>query len=93
MSFAVEIKRMADGLIAIHQEPGDWETDLNEFQWCDNNYSCDCNRELFFERACGNKPGLGDVECGDTAFRIRVLNAEGRELYKDPEFDGVPAHA
>ena len=88
MPFTVHLKRKADGEIGEHQEPGDWATDANEFQWCDNNYSCDCNRFLFFERARGGQPSLGDAECGDEAYRIRVTSAEGRELYKDPEFDG-----
>jgi len=37
--------------------------------WRDGNYSCDCNRKLFFERAKG-----GDLEpeqpCGDAAYTV-----------------------
>lgn len=54
------------------------------------NYSCDCNRYLFFERARGR--GLGDAdpvhdehECGETKFVVEMILERGtdRVIYKD----------
>jgi hypothetical protein len=52
------------------------------FQWQENNYSCDCNRELFFYRARGKEPE--NEACGETRFAIKAtkpdigLTDEGR---------------
>jgi hypothetical protein len=40
----------------------DWETDP-VFIWSDGNFSCNCNRDLFFWRAKGIEPE-DDEECG-----------------------------
>lgn len=39
------------------------------FIWEEGNYSCDCNRRLFFERAKGNDPGLNQP-CGETRYSV-----------------------
>lgn len=47
----------------------------NEFIWAEGNYSCDCNRRLFFERSKGNEPD--DVECGESRYVIVGTNITG----------------
>ena len=42
------------------------------FNWQDNNYSCDCNRRLFFKRAKGEK--TNEVECSDGKFSVNLKN-------------------
>ena len=43
----------------------------------EGNYSCDCNRELFFERARGNDPDLDDVRCSDGRFTVTKIVDRG----------------
>ena len=51
------------------------------FIWAEGNYTCDCNRALFFARANGEDDP--DQECGDAAFSLRVLGEDGKVLYED----------
>ena len=44
--------------------------DDSNFIWEDGNYACDCNRELFFERACGKEPD--DVNCGSKKYLVNI---------------------
>lgn len=36
-----------------------------EFLWEEGNYGCDCNRHLFWERAHGREPSMGEMPCSD----------------------------
>jgi hypothetical protein len=48
------------------------------------NYGCDCNRYLFFERAAGGKPPLGEFECSDGQYDVvRVELPDGTD-HPDP---------
>lgn len=48
------------------------------FNWAENNYSCDCNREIFFESA-GGKECV--PECGDGRFAVNLQNPVTGEFY------------
>jgi hypothetical protein len=48
------------------------EYEYSEFMWTEGNYSCDCNRHLFFERAIGNEPEE-DMPCGNTLYKAIYL--------------------
>lgn len=45
------------------------------FIWTDGNYSCDCNRALFFARAKG-EPDPEEIPCGESKFRVRLEQGE-----------------
>lgn len=65
----VAIRNNSTGEVRLYRDSYPW----NEFQWMENNYSCDCNRHLFFERAGGKDDGSEfdtQPECGETAFSI-----------------------
>lgn len=67
----------------------DWNDNgsFDEFVWSYGNYGCDCNRFLKFERAAGNDPNLGDPECGEVRFSVRIERADnGEEVYSDGEW-------
>ncbi len=83
MSFLVRIKKVETGEIAFHagRYCDDWGR--REYIWTEGNYSCDCNREVFFKRAMGVEPV--DVECGWGAFRIRVEAPDCSILYDEWE--------
>ena len=72
-----QIRRNSDGLTR------NWETDFSgEYLWSEGNYSCDCNRALFFGYAEG---GEGDeCPCGDGGYSVRIIaKHDGQELYRD----------
>lgn len=54
----------------------------NTFNWSENNYSCDCNRLLFFERA-NNEEETGDdlIECTDGKFSVNLKNCKDGKVY------------
>lgn len=52
------------------------------FNWEENNFSCDCNRLLFFKRAKGEvADGDWDVECTDGKFSVNLMNKKDRKVY------------
>lgn len=62
------------------------ETDLEAgiaYQWSDGNYSCDCNRGLFFARARGLPDP--DVACGEEIYLVEKIVEHGtdRLIYVD----------
>ncbi len=67
----------------------DFDAEQSEdFLWSEGNFSCDCNRNIFFEREClGLKDDEGradDQACGYDAFTVRIVAADdGRVLYED----------
>lgn len=84
MSLTVEIRRNADGAIRTHADSGPWD-DANEYGWTEGNFSCDCNRALFFARAVGDPDP--NIPCGDDGYSIRVSGADGRVLYQDSDWE------
>jgi hypothetical protein len=77
MEFIVTIVECATGKQATYREDYD-SADGVEYLWADGNYSCDCNRGLFLSRALGDEDF--DVECGDGAFSVKVVNAETMQV-------------
>jgi hypothetical protein len=59
-------------------EPQDGETP-NAFMYEEGNYSCDCNRHLFFHRAVGVEPD--DHDCGDGAYSVNLVNPKNGQVY------------
>ena len=53
------------------------------FNWQENNYSCDCNRRLFFKRAKGEETNEDDwnVECSDGKFSVNLKNKKDGVVY------------
>jgi hypothetical protein len=83
--------RLADGLTREWADdwgfPGyvreeGWEFDP-VFIWSDGNFSCDCNRALFFARAV-DEPDP-DLECGQSQYRVNwIRNDEtGNIIYEE----------
>lgn len=56
---------------------------FSSFIWEDGNFSCDCNRELFFARAKGLPEP--DVYCSGGRFRVEkiVRDADGVVIYEE----------
>lgn len=60
----------------------DGETRPSVFNWEENNYACDCNRELFFGYAAGLKyEDMPDRECTHGQFSVNIENPVTSEIY------------
>ncbi len=47
-----------------------------EYMWEEGNYSCDCNRKLFFD------PGVvHDVDCSDGKFSVNLINPKTKSVF------------
>ena len=83
-----EIRDNATGVVREYQNDDiltDGDAEPSSYIWEDGNYSCDCNRRLFFARAAGEDEDL-DSECSDGLYSVRVRNKKsGRVFYS--EFD------
>lgn len=81
MLIYVTITRVEDRVSRTYQEEYDWSPG-SEFNWSEGNYSCDCNRALFFRRA-GNEEVGANLICGEGKYYVEIRSAEGELLYKD----------
>lgn len=79
----IEIRRNSDDVTRSYVDEYPWQ---GVFIWQDGNYSCDCNRYLFFERADGKTPEWDDGECGDGGYSVRITAPDGKLLYSDGEW-------
>jgi hypothetical protein len=81
MNVLARIKQVSTGEVRTY------ETDFLEgstdyeivFQWEENNYSCDCNRAMFFNNYA--EPDR-KYPCGETEYKVRVFS-NGRLLYEE----------
>lgn len=63
-----------------------------EFMWSEGNYSCDCNRSLFFQEAGGvedpyrtgpEHPDYSDCNTGPNRFLVKVMDDTGNIIHED----------
>jgi hypothetical protein len=69
MAYRIALRKNATGEVRFHEEPNDWREGCS-YQCLCGNYSCYCNRHLFFERAGGNDPELFRHEWGEDAYTV-----------------------
>lgn len=101
--YSVSLTRCRDGRtveftedFTVHDDTvDDWSDWMSTviFLWEDGNYSCNCNRYLFFERALGKSEDEIDAEdpAGDTGdcgsyenYRVNFIKDEaGKIVYKE----------
>ena len=63
---------------------GEW----SDYMWCTGNYSCDCNRELFFEEADTNNNSEIDIEgikCSEGRYTILEIkrDSDSEIIYRE----------
>ena len=84
MMLVITIRRASDGVERTYSDDSPWDAG-SEFMWSDGgNYGCDCNRALFFCRAAGEDDI--DIDCGDSAYRVRICDENGNELFRDEDW-------
>jgi len=55
------------------------------FNWKENNFSCDCNRRIFFNSANGEDT-KSDIDCSNGQFSVNLKNKKDGVVYYR-EFD------
>lgn len=87
MKYLFHIRNNATGEVRVYDEQYEWVNHWNNgeesmlFQWFEHNYSCDCNRELFWHRAHGNAEWDEDNACGDERFDVvRIVRENGTDV-------------
>lgn len=68
------LRRTADGLVKEILDDS-WGEDGDEaglFGWTKGNFSCDCNRSIFF----GDGEDEDSDKCGDTRYRLVSISVE-----------------
>lgn len=85
LPIAVHLRHVPTGETRVYRtEEPEWEDGWSDFIWDEGNYSCDCNRWLFWERAAGRSPAT-DVPCSDGVYRVdRIVREDtGEVLYEE----------
>jgi hypothetical protein len=84
MTYIVHIKNNENGEIRTYQD----DLEFSEFIWSEGNYSCDCNRHIFFtnrdemEHPCGeDKYTVVDVTTLDGLKTEEMMKFLGIKLY------------
>lgn len=80
-----EIKNNSTGEIVEYEteEILDFDSEYpSVFNWEENNYSCDCNRLLFFKRAKNEETEEDfDKECSNGKFSVNLKNKKDGKIY------------
>lgn len=80
----IEIQDTRTGEVRVHREDSEWDLGGYEYQWGCGNYSCDCNRSIFFDRA-GDNSMEGEIVSGETRYAVLgVTPAGGPRIAGDP---------
>lgn len=87
----IALRQNSTGEVRIVTEDEDpkypWIGGGPEFCWTEGNYSCDCNRALFFARA-GDEPDPDDRACGEVAYT--ALWVEHSDGTREPMEEDLP---
>lgn len=91
MPHTIAIRNNTTGEIRLYQDDEDWfEYDPQDGQfwwWTDGNGGCDCNREIYFERAAAERAGndCDDAPCGEGAYTVLYAEfPDGTRIEIDP---------
>lgn len=87
MKINVTIRDRNTDVVRVFADDYDW-TDGDHtivYMYRDGNYSCDCNRSIFFARAVGENGLEQAVECGEGRFVVETITdqSKGRVIYED----------
>jgi hypothetical protein len=67
--------------------PDKWFS-FSEFDWAENNRSCNCTRAEYFAKIKGEPDP--DLKCGEGRFIVEVCDPEGRIIYSEGDaIEGV----
>jgi len=79
----IYIRRNSDGVERVYKW-ADHQMGFYDYSWRDGNWSCDCNRYLFFCRAVGEDEEE-EHPCGEHRYAAKVVSLDGEILFSDYE--------
>ncbi len=86
MKAKVSILNTKTGETRVYEEP-DW----CEYAWSEGNYSCDCNRNIYFDRVGGEeRKDLSSYTChtANNVFRVtRIVLEDGTKVPNPDSFN------
>lgn len=83
VKIVAHIRNNKTGEIRVYKTEGIWDDEYNEvstYIWKDGNYSCDCNRKIFWGYA-GNEDLWDDSPCGDGGFSVKLENPQTGDIF------------
>lgn len=86
VSIHVNICKQSDGVTRVYKTDGLLDDDgehLHTYIWEEGNYSCDCNRYLFYQRAHGEEERDEDCTCGDGGYVVWIVNPATGDIVYD----------
>ncbi len=94
MAYSVAVRDNETGetrVVIMDDLDGDeWDEEVAEFLWLEGNFSCDCNRGIWFRRAGGEEEEPPDHDCGETRYSVAWIEfADGRRI-EPGEIELVP---
>jgi hypothetical protein len=82
IAIRVAIRKNDTGEVREYDDIAIWDDGPCLHIWEDGNFSCDCNRYLFFQRVAGEDED--DDKCGDGAYSVNIYNPkDGSVLYEE----------
>ncbi len=82
-----EIRNNLTGEIRLYMTEGimeEGDDHPHTFIWEEGNYSCDCNREIFFFRAGGERAPDEESACTDDRYSVNLVNPiTGKAFYDE----------
>lgn len=89
LKYTIRIREASTGKeVESHDDWIPWERDPTgeeglHFMFADGNYSCDCNRKLFFGRAEDIEFSDEDTPCGHNQYFVRITLDETGKVVLD----------
>lgn len=71
--YFVTLRNNETGEERRYREDSIWN-DTQSFLWDGGNFSCDCNRQMMFQRAAGEEPDWNS-QCGDGKYSVEAITA------------------
>ena len=78
------IRNNQTGEIRQYKDDAIWDEDNgcpHLFIWEEGNYSCDCNRKIFWGDSIGHEYEDEETPCGDGDFSINLENPKTGEIF------------
>ena len=81
----IQIRKNDTGETFVYEDDVLWDEEkdcLSVFIWTDGNFSCDCNRKIFFDNI--GYQDQDDAPCGEGAYSVNIIDpVTGKFLYKE----------
>ena len=79
------VRNNATGEIRQYRTEGIWDKEAHDgpvstWIWEEGNFSCDCNRKIFWGNAAG-EDYLSDSPCGDGGFSVNLQNPKTGQIF------------